>query len=187
MLFAVFDTETTGLPYHPRAPLSQQPRVIEFGGIITDGESILETLEFICDPGVQIEQIITDITGLTNDDLAGKPPFKEFVLRLGDYFGHARGRVAHNLSFDRSMLEFDLARIGQTLDAIYWDSTDLPAVEICTVEQTQAIYGKPMKLVTLYNELIEPYEQKHRALDDVIRLHKIAKAIGVYEALKEAA
>lgn len=177
ILFNVFDTETTGLPYHQDADLRKQPRIIEFAGIVTDGRDILHEYEFICNPGVEIEPIITQITGLTNDDLRDKPPFKEFLPGLSDYFSRGVGRIAHNLSFDKHMLMFDLARIDLDLTAIGYDGID-----ICTVEQVFPIYGKYKKLQDLYTELIGPYVQKHRALDDVKLLHQVARKIGVYAA-----
>jgi DNA polymerase III epsilon subunit-like protein len=186
MLFSVFDWETTGLPFHPDAELSKQPRAIEFGGIITDGESILEELEFICNPGVLIEPIITEITGLTNDDLADKPPFKHFLPQLANYFNSARGRIAHNLSFDKGILTFDLQRLGLALAAVNWHGPEGNAIEICTVEQTFHMYGKRMRLQDLYSIHFGAWQQRHRALDDVLKLHEVAKKEGVYEAFRNA-
>jgi DNA polymerase III alpha subunit (gram-positive type) len=180
MLFAVFDTETTGLPLHKDADIHSQPKIIEFGGIITDGEQIIAQEEFICNPGVQIEQVITDITGLTNDDLKGQPPFSHFIPRVREFFAKADASIAHNLSFDKHMILWDMMRIGKGLEDVAW-----PQIEICTVEQSFHMYGRRMKLTELYNLLVEEYVQKHRALDDVIVLHKVAKAIGVYEAFAE--
>lgn len=182
MLFAVFDTETTGLPFHMDAELSSQPRLIEFAGIITDGVEILDSLEFICNPGIVIEPIITQITGLTNDDLKDKPPFAEFFEQTARYFSQAYGVIAHNEAFDRAMLHYDLLRIGKTLADVNW-----PALEICTVEQSFHQFGRRMKLQELYELYCGPYVQKHRALDDVKLLHEVARNIGVYEALKEVA
>ena len=108
--FGVFDTETTGLPFHREARLNQQPRVIEFGGIITDGTEVLSTTEFICNPGIQIEPIITDITGLTNEVLETHEPFSTFIDTLKNYFADCDVIITHNLSFDKSMIVYDLQR-----------------------------------------------------------------------------
>jgi len=185
MLFSVFDTETTGLPFHREADLRLQPRIIEFAGLITDGKEILSTVEFICNPGIAIEPIITKITGLTNEDLEDKPPFSHFVPQVKAYFGATRGRIAHNLSFDKGMLVFDLSRLGLDLEAVDWhvNANGEKALEICTVEETFHQYGKRQRLQDLYQRHFGPYEQKHRALDDVILLHKIAQAEGVYDAI----
>jgi DNA polymerase III epsilon subunit-like protein len=186
MLFSVFDWETTGLPFHPDAELSKQPRAIEFGGIITDGHDILGELEFICNPGISIEPIITEITGLTNEDLADKPPFTHFIPQLATYFGNTRGRIAHNLSFDKGILTFDLQRNGRSLADINWGGANGDAIEICTVEQTFHMYGKRVRLQDWYEMKCGPYVQKHRALDDVRLLHEACQKEGVYEAFKES-
>ena len=180
MLFAVYDTETTGLTLHPQADLKQQPRIIEFGGLITDGKEIISELEFICNPGIAIEKVITDITGLTNEELADKPPFSEFIEPLAAFFSRAHASIAHNASFDKSLLAFDLLRCGQTLNNI-----NFPYVTVCTVEQTFHQFGRRMKLVELYEMYCGPYVQKHRALDDVKLLHEVCQKIGLYEAFEQ--
>lgn len=181
MLFAPFDTETTGLPAHRLVSINKQPRIIEFGGMITDGENVLSTLEFICNPGVAIEPIITEITGLTNSDLEDKPPFKEFVPQLKEFFSKADASIAHNLSFDLSMLEWDLARIDLGLEDI-----NFPKIKICTVEQTYHRFGRRMRLIELYERITgQPYVQKHRALDDVRLMHEMAQVMGVYNIGKD--
>jgi len=179
MLFATHDWETTGLTRHRDAELDLQPRAIEFAGIITDGNEILFELEFIVNPGVEIEPIITKITGLTNEDLADKPNISEYLGRLGDFFSRADVAVSHNLSFDKSILHYDLLRRGLSLADVHW-----PAIECCTVEQTMPQFGRRMKLVELYERLIGPYEQKHRALDDVKLLHAVCQVLGIYDAYK---
>lgn len=182
MLFAVYDTETTGLPIHRDSPLSDQPRVIEFGGIITDGKEIIDQLEFICYPGMAISPEITEITGLTNEDLDGKERFEHYVPDLQAYFERCDAVIAHNLSFDRHMLEFDLLRVGLLLGDISW-----PSIEICTVEQTYHQYGRRMKLIELYELNVGPYVQKHRAISDTMLLHEVCLKIGVYDAFSKSA
>lgn len=181
MLFGIYDTETTGLPFHQDAFIKQQPRIIEFGGIITDGTEIVDTLEFICNPGIAIDPIITEITGLTNDDLADKLAFADYVPQMSAFFSQADASVAHNHSFDRNLVMFDLRRVKLTLDDIRF-----PKLNICTVEETYHRYGRRMKLIELYTEFCGEYVQKHRALDDVMCLFEICKNIGLFEAFQMA-
>jgi DNA polymerase III epsilon subunit-like protein len=179
----VFDFETTGLTKHKDAPLSEQPRAIEFGGLITDGFEILDTLEFIVNPGIAIEEIITKITGLTNADLEDKPYFDEYLGDISNFFAPCDFALAHNLSFDKAILTYDLKRIGLELSDVNW-----PKNEICTVEQTMQMFGRRMRLEELYRMFCGPYIQKHRALDDVRLLHEMAGKVGVYQAfLQESA
>ncbi len=181
MLFAVFDTETTGLPLHPQAPLSLQPKVIEFGGIITDGEGILDSVHFKCNPHCRLDPKITEITGLTDADLENEQDFSYHIDTMRSFFGRARGRIAHNLSFDKAMLKFDLERRKETLDAILWT----PGLEICSVEQTFHEYGRRMHLRELYELFFGKHKQTHRALEDVEMLHAVCQKTGIYESFKE--
>lgn len=180
-LFAVFDTETTGLTSHFNSELEEQPRIIEFGGILTDGEEIIDQLEFVCDPGIAIEEIITKITGLTNEDLSNELPFSTYLDKVKAFFAPAKVVIAHNLSFDRDLLKYDLQRCGKELADV-----NFPPLLICTVEQTMHQFGRRMKLSELYEQFCGPYVQKHRALDDVLLLNQICKKMGVYDALSAA-
>ena len=176
MLFLPYDFETTGLTVHPKAPLGMQPRPIEFAGLLTDGKEILETFEFTINPEIVIEEIITKITGLTNEDLECNPPFINFVPQLKEIFKKTDETIAHNHAFDKNILDYALQREGLTLDDV-----NFPEINICTVEQTLPIFGRRVKLQELYELYFGKYEQKHRALDDVILLHKVCQQIGVYD------
>lgn len=176
-IFALFDTETSGLPKHYQADSDLQPRAIEFGGILTDGVEIIDTLEFYANPGFDIEQIITDITGITNDTVQAAPPFDVHIDKVASFFGRATAISSHNLSFDKGIIREELRVSERTFESINW-----PKIEICTVEQFFEYFGRRMKLTELYNMYIGEYEQKHRALDDVLMAHEVCKKLGVYSA-----
>jgi DNA polymerase III alpha subunit (gram-positive type) len=178
--FAVYDNETTGLTVHPKASLSLQPRIIEFAGIITDGIEILDEIEFICNPQQAIEEIITKITGLKNEDLEDKPPFEHFIPQVAAYFAQADVAVAHNLSFDRALLQYDMQRADRDFEGL-----NFPKILCCTVEQSMHQFGRRMKLSELYELYIGPYVQKHRAMDDIRLLHAVCGAMGVYNAFNQ--
>lgn len=180
-IFAVFDWETTGLTVHPDSDLDKQPRPIEFAGIITDGKTIIDQLEFICDPEIAIDEVITRITGLTNADLKGKPLFKDFVPQLAEYFGQAQIAIAHNLSFDKNITKYAMERHDWDLSGV-----NFPTYQCCTVEQLLPLFGRRMRLEDLYNKFIGSYVQKHRALDDVMLLHELCQHFEVYDAFSTA-
>ncbi len=80
--------------------------------------------------------------------------------------------VAHNMPFDFRMLLMELQRENAEYK-FPW-----PSIHIDTVQLARKRYGgKFMKLQAIYEDLVGPYEQKHRALDDVEML------IAVYHAL----
>lgn len=179
MRIAVFDTETTGLPKHPKSPLAKQPKIIEFAArIVDDGEPTDEEISFLANPGEPLEEVITKITGLTDADLKDEPPFRENIDRVHDFFASCDGVAAHNLPFDSQMVWFEVLRAG--LDTSWrW-----PHLMLCTVQFFTPKYGFKPKLVRLYKDLTgEPYPQTHRALDDVNALVEIVCHGEIFEAL----
>lgn len=171
----VFDTETTGLPLHPSAPLDKQPKIIELGAALLDREGkIVETYSQLVHPGEEVTAEITKITGITNEMLVGAPPFKECLEGLRHIFGQAFAVFAHNLPFDRLMLRNDLKRI---------DCLDFPwpRGEYCTVGMNRGIWGRNPKLIELYEYATgKPLPQTHRALEDVEALVEAMVAMGLH-------
>lgn len=164
----VFDFETTGLTLHPQARLSQQPRAIEFGAVIIkrDG-TIVHEFSVILDPQMTIDPIITKITGLTNDDLRGRPVFEAVLPEIKGYFLAVDVMIAHNLPFDKSILEYELQRLG--VEDFPW-----PQHELCTVQTYVEEWGRRPKQGELYEKIMgKPQAVKHRALDDCKALAEI--------------
>jgi DNA polymerase III alpha subunit (gram-positive type) len=157
----VFDTETTDLISNSAIPLDKQPYVIEFfGHIVDDAGTIHEELEFMCSCPVPIPAIVTKITGLRDNDIAGFPPFKDHIKDIQAIFDKADAIVAHNLSFDLGMLQNDGKRNGYEFK--------FPAIKICTVEETEHIKGFRLDLTSLHLHLFdEGFLAAHRARNDV--------------------
>lgn len=158
----IFDTETTGLVKNSLIPLQEQPRIIEFFGHLVDCNSgeVLEEHEFFCDPGQPLDPVITRITGIRPEDIKGQPSFSMRVPALTETISKAGAIVAHNLSFDLWLLgcEFQCCDVAM----------DLPARLICTVEQTEHLFGYRLNLSALHEHLFgEPFTGAHRARVDV--------------------
>lgn len=161
-IVAIFDTETTGLIKNSRLSLDKQPRVIEFYGELVNDETgeVLEELEFLANPGFPIEAIITQITGLTDKDLAPHPDFRKNVPRVVEFFGKAEEAVAHNLQYDKGMIGFEMARAEVDFK---W-----PARMTCTVQRTEHLKGHRLNLSRLHELLFQkPFDGAHRAREDV--------------------
>lgn len=167
-LALAFDWETTGLTLHPKAKLELQPRAIEFGGVLVDRKgAIKEEFSYIIDPGVEIEPIITKITGLTNEDLRGKPKFAGVYKDVKRAFSAAALMIAHNLPFDRDVLTFELQRLG--IKDFPW-----PQHGLCTVQANLEEWGRRPKLTELYEKVMgAKLHQTHRASDDCAALIQI--------------
>lgn len=171
MIVVVFDTETTGLPFHDEAKDSAQPRIIEVGALLYDTrrEEVIDTLELLINPEQPLDPIITKITGLTDADLADKPVFRQVEPQLHDFFSRAECVVAHNLPFDKMMMSLALGRCGLDINEWAW-----PRLEICTVQEHAEEWGRRPKLLELFERYVgRPLDQKHRALDDVRALLEV--------------
>lgn len=186
-MILIFDTETTGLPLHPAAPLDKQPKIIEFGCVMLspeDGE-VVETHNFLINPRQLLDPVITKITGLVDADLVDQPIFAQVLPQIQEIFARSTAAVAHNLPFDKSLMRFELARMRIQLSH---DSDPIapadpaakkfpwPAKEMCTVGAFQEVWGRRPKLIELYEwSLRRPLAQTHRASDDAAALAEIVR------------
>jgi len=167
-MIIVYDTETTGLTLHPDAPVTKQPKCIEFGGVLLDRNGrVVEEASILINPGEQLSAEITKITGITDADLVDAPPFAEVLPQLRRLFAEADTVMAHNLPFDKAILRGELARLN-VYDFIW------PKRELCTVGLYKDQWGRNPRLIELYESVMgKPLAQTHRALDDVHALVEI--------------
>lgn len=165
----IFDNETTGLVKPAASNISMQPKIIEFAGIKIDEEgNELGRLEFICDPQQPLEEIIKKITGFKDEDLKGKPTFREKIDELTDFFFGVDYCVAHNCSFDISCLYYELLR-NDRVTRFPW-----PPQQICTVEATMHLKGHRLKLGDLHVMATgQDIKNAHRAMADVEALKTV--------------
>ncbi len=175
MIDIILDTETTGLLKPKSAPLNEQPKIIELAFIKVQDGVVLSEHEWLVHPGELITDEITKITGIKNEDLEGKPAFKEILQQVEDLFVGADRLIAHNAPFDTGMLRNDIAR-AEWPKEFPW-----PKETICTVQEFRHEYGRRMKLTELYEKKVgKPLAQTHRALDDVKALFEMLVAAGFY-------
>jgi DNA polymerase III epsilon subunit-like protein len=169
----IFDTETTGLPRNVATPLIRQPKIIEYFGLILEGDGDqveeVETYHALIHPGGLISAEITEITSITNADLEGQAPFGAHIDRIEALTASADVIVAHNLKFDTKLLSFDFRRLGREFSY---------KKGCCTVEATEHIHGHRMKMGDLYEFLFgERFEGAHRAEADVRALARVYKEL----------
>lgn len=164
-----FDTETTGLIRNAALSLDKQPYIIEIGMVrYPEVKGLNKHFSTLIKPPIILPKIITKITGLTDDDLDDSPVFADIYPDLRKFVKGEDTLVAHNMPFDKGMLEFELRRIAMDTD-FPW-----PTRFVDTVQMAKPYYnGQYMKLQALYEDLIGPYEQTHRALQDAIMLRDV--------------
>lgn len=184
MIALLFDTETTGLPAHPSARMEVQPYIVEWGGVLVDGDlEVFQELDVIIKPGKVVKGNkrlldwagIERISGLTRAELEAAPTFAEVVEQIRLMFAAADVLVAHNLPFDKTLMELELERLGIT-------DWPWPERNVCTVQEHAEEWGRRPKLTELYEYYTATkLDQKHRALDDVMALLTVCIESGVLE------
>lgn len=186
MITLVFDTETTGIPIHPNARMENQPRNIEWGGALVNSKGeILEEFGTLINPEVIPTNVdkrsnlidkakIFKISGIDTDILKDYPTFKDVAPQIRPFFEKADQLIAHNLPFDKAMMELDLKRCGLEED---WP---WPKIQTCTVQEHKEEWGRFPKLLELFEHYTgTPLAQTHRALDDVKALVEVCRHCGV--------
>ncbi len=148
-MYISLDLETTG--FDPA-----KDKIIEFGAVRFNqkGET-LETLQFLVNPGFNIPQIVTHITGITDQQLKSAPTIEEKIPEIQNFIGDLP-IVGHNIQFDIGFLDINVGTITNTpYDTQVLSSIILPQMPSYSLE----ILSKVLNLT---------HEEKHRALDDAI-------------------
>lgn len=158
MDFVAFDTETTGVSPH-------WDEVIEIGAaLFSDGEPVATFSELI-DPGRPIPRGATQIHGITNEMVSGKPMIADVLPRFAE-FCVGLPLVAHNARFDFKFIDRAVRRLacaaptGPILD---------------TLALSRKIWaGLPnYQLGTLVRVFGLPSGRFHRAADDALSCGRV--------------
>jgi DNA polymerase-3 subunit epsilon len=149
--FAVVDIETTGGVAGSHAMTEIAVVRVEQGRIVRRWRSFVN-------PQQPIPRFITQLTGITDEMVAGAPHVREVLPAMLGHFGDAI-IVGHNVRFDAGFINFELRRYG--LAGIASPTLDTLALARRTIAEV-ANY----KLGTLTRELGLDVERHHRALAD---------------------
>ena len=103
--FAVLDTETTGF--------GKTDRILEIGIILVDGNEIVQEWETLINPERDISN--SSIHGIDSNSVSLAPTFGEISEEILTFL-NGRILVAHNLQFDKRMLEMEFLRLGKVID-----------------------------------------------------------------------
>jgi len=148
--YVVFDIETTGFSagYH---------KITEIGAVKIENGVITEEFHQLIDPGVPVPRKITEITGITDELLAGQPSIDD-VLPLFLEFCEECSLVAHNASFDMSFIKTNAAEQGLVCNFNIVDTLSLARRLFPRLENH--------KLNTVANHLSIEHSNHHRAMGD---------------------
>lgn len=95
-IFISVDVETTGL-----SPVYNE--LIEISAIKYKGENQVDKFTTLIKPTVEIPELITKITGITNEMVSKSPTIDQVMPNLIDFIGDYP-IIAHNANFDMSFL-----------------------------------------------------------------------------------
>lgn len=144
----VLDTETTGLS-------CAENELIEISAARLRGREVVDRFDTFVHPNGLIPPEITELTSITNADVAHAPRAEEAVAALEE-FVQGSPVIAHNATFDRSFIES--VKGGVRVSDIWIDSLALSRIALSRLSSH--------KLATMA-ELFGCAAVSHRASDDV--------------------
>ena len=170
--FVIFDTETTGLDF-------ARDEIIEFSAVVLERQAgeVVITREYdnlvTLSPGNTVPQLITDLTGISNQDIAQRGIAKAQVCAdIAEMFTGNPLLLAYNAHFDLSFLFYLLLRDGDVsilkgkdkldLLTVYKDRREYPH-KLCHAIENYGLAGKVVN--------------SHRAIDDVIATVAVMEAM----------
>lgn len=112
--YVVFDIETTGLD-------SSYDEVIEIGAIKVKNNKIVSEFNSLVKPRNEIDEYITELTGITNEMVKDSPTIEEILPDFMDYIGNDI-LIGHNVNFDINFIYDNLYR--SKLDVLTNDFID---------------------------------------------------------------
>lgn len=121
--FTVFDTEATGFS------VGSHDRLIEIGAVHVENMQVTDQVfQTYVNPHREIPERITQLTGISNADVADAPDSLEAIEQFYQYMERNKsgGWVGHYLAFDVTVLKKELLRHKYTFDEpLYVDTLDL--------------------------------------------------------------
>ena len=149
--FVVFDIETTGLNSHTN-------KIIEIGAVKIKAGRIIDRYSQLINPGISIPYHITEITSITNEQVANQPKIDEVIGKFVEFIGDAV-LVAHNAPFDMGFIKRDIKE---------YLNIDLENSVIDTLQMARDLFPdfKKYGLGDLNKSLGLALEKHHRAVDD---------------------
>lgn len=155
--YVSLDLETTGLEpkYH---------KILEIGAVKVKDFQVVDSFQMLVCPGVAISDRITQVTGITDEMVEGRPYIEEILPEFID-FCEDYVIIGHNLMFDFSFLKrnavnsnLEFERMG--IDTLKIARKHLPLLEKRSLDYLCAYYGIEDK-------------NHHRAYNDAVAAHEL--------------
>lgn len=148
--YVVFDIETTGLK-------AAADEITEIGAVKIENGRITDRFSQLINPGRPIPPRITELTGITDEMVAGMPSIEEVLPKFLDFCTDCVV-VAHNAGFDTGFIRQKSARCGLKFNNKIVD----------TLRLSRELFPENAKhtLDAVAKRLDVSLENHHRAVDD---------------------
>lgn len=156
-MYAIVDIETTG-------GYAEKHRITEVAIYHHDGLQITDVFHTLVNPGRNIPQFITGLTGITSEMVFQAPAFEEVAEEVHKRL-QGKVFVAHNAHFDYSFLKKEFEQVGMNLQS----------KKLCTVRLSRKIIPglRSYSLGSLAESLGIQITSRHRAGGDAAATAKI--------------
>lgn len=166
--WVVVDVETTG------GSVAHGHRLIEVAAVTIRGGAVAERYSTLVNPGRPVPRMITSLTGISQEMVAGAPRFYEVVDEIEkELLG--RVFVGHNAGFDWRFLSVEMERCR---------GMGLSGPRVCTLRLARRLVSHlpSRSLGALANYFGIPMDVHHRALDDALATaHLLIRFLGMLE------
>jgi len=177
----IFDIEATG-------PVFSKDRIVKLAYIkISPGKKITLSEELLINPEMEISREATEVHGVKDEDVKGRPTFKEAAQKLWEVFHNSYYGGYSITNFDLPLLKREFLRAGMDFNYKYEEIIDSRVIfnymEPRNISFAYKYYcdkdldhGQPMSEVKAMIEIFKKQLKRHEELRSLEFIKKIHRA-----------